>query len=442
MNVLDRTRRSPRRGRGLVAVAAALLLVTGLAGATSAQDDQLKVALVLPGSASDKGFNQSAFEALADIESQFGAQTAYTENTPVPEFEQAYRDYAGQGYDVIIGQGFEFGDIAKAVAPDFPDAKFIVTNNPDVAGPNMEGIQPQSHQSAYLAGVAAAMASQSGKIGGIAGLEFPVIVAQMEAFKAGAQSVNPQADVRLAYLGTFDDVAKGKETAAAMVSDGVDVIYHIADAAGVGVIQGAAEGGAKAIGWGKDQTDIAPDAVLTSQIVDQREMIVEAIGSIVDGTFAGAPVFYGLDTPVTGLAPIRAVDEAKAAEIEAKVAEIRDQIHRRHARGALHHRAPGLTGAGAGERGTQPGRARRPARRHPGRARRPRGRGARGGRRRPTTARLGAGGRPAAGPGPLLELRGIRKRYGPVVACDAADLEVRPARSTPSSVRTAPARPR
>jgi basic membrane protein A len=315
-----------RTWRAVLAAAATLFLVAGAGMAAQAQDEPLKVALVLPGSASDRGFNQSAFESLAELESRFGAETAYTENTPVPEFERAYRDYADQGYDVIIGQGFEFGDVTAAVAPDFPDTYFIVTNNPDVAGPNMEGIQPLSHQSAYLAGVAAAMASESGKLGGIAGFEFPVIVAQMEAFRLGAQSVNPDADVRIAYLGSFEDVEKGKETARAMVSDGVDVIYHIADAAGVGVIEGAAEGGAKAIGWGKDQSDIAPDAVLTSQIVDQQEMIVEAVQAITDGTFTGEPVFYGLDTPVTGLAPITAVEDAKAAEIEAKVAEVRDQI--------------------------------------------------------------------------------------------------------------------
>ena len=286
----------------------------------------LKVALILPGPASDKGFNQSAYEALAELQSKYGAETAYTESVAPNEFETAYRDYAGKGYDVIIGQGFEFGDVATKVAPDYPDVKFLVTNNPTRAAANAEGLQPSSQDAAYLAGVVAGLATKSGKVGGIAGQQFPVIVAQMEAYKLGVLSVRPDASVTLTYLGTFDDVAKAKETAQAMISNGVDVIYHIADAAGVGVIQAADAGGILVIGWGKDQSELAPNAVVTSQIVDQKEMIVEAVGRIVDGKFAGEPQFFGLDTPVLGLAPIKAVDAAEAATIQAKVDEVKAAI--------------------------------------------------------------------------------------------------------------------
>ena len=286
----------------------------------------LKVALVLPGPASDKGFNQSAYEALAELQSKYGAETAYTESVAPNVFETAYRDYASKGYNVIIGQGFEFGDIATKVAPDYPDVKFLVTNNNALAAPNAEGLQPDSKDAAYLAGVVAGMATKSGKVGGIAGQQFPVIVAQMEAYKLGVLAVQPGASVTLTYLGTFDDVAKAKETAQAMISNGIDVLYHIADAAGVGVIQAADAGKILAIGWGKDQSELAPNAVVTSQIVDQKEMIVEAIGSIVDGKFAGTPQFYGLGSPVLGLAPIRAVDATTAAQIQAKVDEVTASI--------------------------------------------------------------------------------------------------------------------
>lgn len=286
----------------------------------------LKVALILPGPAADKGFNQSAYEALAELQSKFGAETAYTESVAPNEFETAYRDYAGKGYNVIIGQGFEFGDVAAKVAPDYPDVKFLVTNNPTLAAANAEGLQPSSQDAAYLAGVVAGEATKSGKVGGIAGQQFPVIVAQMEAYKLGVLSVRPDASVTLTYLGTFDDVAKAKETAQAMISNGIDVIYHIADAAGVGVIQAADSGKILVIGWGKDQSSLAPNAVVTSQIVDQKEMIVEAIGAIVDGSFSGKPQFFGLDTPVLGLAPIRAVDATEASRIQAKVDEVKAAI--------------------------------------------------------------------------------------------------------------------
>ncbi len=293
--------------------------------APSASAAALKVALILPGPASDKGFNQSAYESLAAIASQFGAETAYTESVAPNEFETAYRDYASKGFNVIVGQGFEFGDIATKVAPDFPDVKFLVTSNP-VAGPNISGLNPNSQDAAYLAGIAAGLATKSGKVGGIAGMQFPIIVAQMEAYKLGVQSVKPDAEVTLTYLGTFDDVAKAKETTQAMIDSGIDVIYHIADAAGVGVIQAADAGGIMVIGWGKDQSALAPNAVLTSQIVDFGPMIVDAVGRIANGQFKGEPEFFGLDTPVIGLTPVAGVRGVDAAAIQAKVDEVKAAI--------------------------------------------------------------------------------------------------------------------
>lgn len=288
--------------------------------AAMAPEEGLRIAMVLPGSANDKGFNQLAFESLPLLEEEFGAETAYVESTPVNEYVQAFEDFASDGYDIVIGQGFQFGEVAMEVAPNFPDTIFLVPNQTNLSGPNMQGIQPASHHAAYLAGVAAAMASESNQVGAVAGHAFPIIVAQMEAFALGVQSVNPDIEVTLTYLGTFDDVEAGKETARAMISSGVDVVYHIADAAGIGVIQAAREDGVLAIGWGGDQTEIAPDTVLTSQIVNQTILMVESVRAVVDGSFDGQQRLLGLTTPVLGLAPIRVVDNA--AEIEAAVADV------------------------------------------------------------------------------------------------------------------------
>ena len=286
--------------------------------------DGLRIAMVLPGSANDKGFNQLAFESLPLLEAEFGAEIAYVESTPVNEYVQAFEDFASDGYDIVIGQGFQFGEIALEVAPNFPDTIFLVPNTTNLSGPNMQGIQPASHHAAYLAGVAAAMATESNQVGGIAGHAFPIIVAQMEAFALGVQSVNADIDVTITYLGTFDDVEAGKETARAMISSGVDVVYHIADAAGIGVIQAAREDGALAIGWGGDQTELAPETLLTSQIVNQTVLMVESVRAVVDGSFDGQQRLMGLSTPVLGLAPIRVVDNA--GEIEAAVADVKAGI--------------------------------------------------------------------------------------------------------------------
>ena len=109
-----------------------------------------------------------------------------------------------------------------------------------------------------MLGVLAARMSETGKIGGIAGFDFPIIVSQMESYRLGAESVNPDIEVTTVYIGSFEDVATAKEAAFAQFSAGVDVIFHIADAAGIGVVQAAEEEGVWAIGWGLDQNSIAP----------------------------------------------------------------------------------------------------------------------------------------------------------------------------------------
>jgi basic membrane protein A len=288
-------------------------------------EPSVRVALVLPGPINDRGFNQSAYEALAVLESELGAETAFSESTPVPDFETAFRDYASQGFDVVIGQGFQFGEIAQTVAPEFPDVMFFASNNPAVDGDNAQGLMPQSWHSAYIAGVAAAIASKSGRIGGIAGMEFPAIRAQMNAFREGALAARPDVDVAIVYLGDQKDVERGKEGALAMIQDGRDVLYHIADNAGLGVIQAASDEGIFVIGWGKDQADVAPNAVMASQIVDQTAMIVDAVSRVANGERSGNTTFYGLDTAVTGLTAIASI-VPNAADVQAAVDEVSARI--------------------------------------------------------------------------------------------------------------------
>lgn len=312
---------------GGIAVALTLLLSacgsSGGSTSASASAAPMKVGLVLPGPINDQGFNQSAYDALALLQSQLHVQTSYQENVSANAFQQAYTGYASEGYKVIIGQGFEFGDVTKATAPKYPNTDFIVTNsgpyNPGV--PNAEGLQPASQDAAYLAGVVAGMASTTGKIGAIAGQQFPVLVEQLEAFKIGAESVRPGIQVNLNYLGTFNDVNKAKQTALAMASSGIDVIYHIADAAGIGVIQGCQQAHIYAIGWGDDQYSVAPGTVITSQIVNQQQMIVQAVQTVLDHTFKGGGTqFFGLDdSQVLSLAPIRGLSADLTQQIETKV---------------------------------------------------------------------------------------------------------------------------
>lgn len=306
-----------------------ILAAVAACGATPAAEVQptakpkLRVAVVFPGSISDQGFNQAAYEGLLRIRDVLGAEIAYSENTPVANFVQVYRDFADQGYDVIIGHGTEFGDIALQVAPDYPKIKFIVDSNPDVHAANVAGITGKSWEAAYLCGVVAGLMSKTGKIGGIAGFDFPILVSQMEAYKLGAKSVNPNIQVTIVYIGSFEDVAKAKEAALAQISAGTDVIFHIADAAGVGIIQACQEKGIWAIGWGLDQNHLAPQTVLTSMLFSGGDLLFDDVQKVIDGTWTGEQRLYGLATGVVGLADYHGL---VPADVAAKVEQVKQDI--------------------------------------------------------------------------------------------------------------------
>jgi basic membrane protein A len=279
---------------------------------------KLKVAEILSVPIDDQGFGQAGYMGLKEIEKQLGAEIAYAEKVPAADFEATFRQYAEDKYDVIIGHGAEFSDVALKVAPDYPDVKFVVDSNPDVHnGVNVAGITGKSWEAAYLCGMVAGSMTKSGHIGGIAGFDFPILIAQMEAYRLGAQAVRPDVKVTVVYLGTFDDVSKAKEAALAQVSAGVDVIFHIADAAGIGIINAAADKGVYAIGWGLDQNSVAPKTVLTSLLFGNDRLMVDEVRKIQDGTWTPEMRLYGISTGVVGIAGFHGLvpdDVAKKVE--------------------------------------------------------------------------------------------------------------------------------
>ena len=311
----------------MVALLISSLMVTPLLGCTGepspGEEPSLRVAAVFPGSINDEGFNQSGYRGLKLIEEKLGAETAFSENTPIADFANTYRDFADQGYDVIIGHGFEFGDVALRVAPDYPEIKFIVDSNPVVSGPNIAGITGETWEAAYVLGVLAGLMTETGQIGGIAGFDFPILVAQMEAYRLGAESVRPDVKVTTVYVGTFEDVALAKEAALAQASTGIDVVFHVADAAGIGVLQAAEESGIWAIGWGLDQNHLAPQTVISSLLFDGALLLFQDVQMVVEGTWTGEIRLYGLETGVVGVAGFNGL---VPEDVAAKVDEVKDQV--------------------------------------------------------------------------------------------------------------------
>jgi basic membrane lipoprotein Med (substrate-binding protein (PBP1-ABC) superfamily) len=295
--------------------AVALAGLATLPGCGRAADAKVwKVALVLPGAISDKGFNAEAYEGLLRIKQELGATISFSESTPMANYERVTRTFAEEGNDIIILNGLEFGDLVKRIAPDYPQQDFIVTDSDGLAGPNFCSLRGKAEDAAFLCGVLAGLTTKSNHLGAVVGFDYPLLVTQVEAFRLGARSSNPKATLNVTYLGTFDDPSKGKEAALAQINAGVDLIYHNADNSGVGVIQACAEKGIKAIGWGLDQNPLAPKAVITSELLNTAFLIEQEARTIMEGKFTGQPVVAGFALGGVGLADYHGLVPAATAQ--------------------------------------------------------------------------------------------------------------------------------
>lgn len=230
----------------LLAIVSMLAACGGAATPTEAPKEEVKfkVGLLSPGPVNDQGWNQIAYDAIKRMESELGVQTSYVELGESPaEFEKAFRDYASQGYNMVLGHGNQFQDAAIAVAKDFPNTYFFISssryNGPKEGNPNVIGLNTDSSQPFYVLGVIAAkMGKGAGMVGG---MDIPPISETFIGLENGAKSVNPDFKVNVTYLGNWTDVAAAKEAAISMVDEGVDFLLPNANIAGNGVYQAITE---------------------------------------------------------------------------------------------------------------------------------------------------------------------------------------------------------
>jgi basic membrane protein A len=248
----------------------------------------VKVALLLTGPITDGGWHQFAYEGLQRLKDE-GFDVAFSENVPQADIPQVTRGYADDGYNLIIGHGFEFGSAFLEIAPEYPDQKFFATTfqPSDTIPANLQFINPAYWDMAYAAGALAALMSKSGVVGFVGGGDNPTQRGIKNTFILGAEQTVPGTKALGVVTGDYSDAAKGREAAATMVGNGADVIWHAADVTGLGAIEGATAAGATVLGCYADQTDLAPDKMGSSIAMDVSNMVVKLGADVRDGTFAG-----------------------------------------------------------------------------------------------------------------------------------------------------------
>src|SRR5690349_1535542 len=289
-----------------ILLAAALLACGKQTDRTAAADSAsshkpFRVALLTPGPISDQSWNGGAYQGLLRVRGSLGAQISHIQTKTPAEFEEQFRQYGAQGYDLVIGHGFEFQDAAKRVGPDFPKTVYITTSGTTFGG-NVAGIAFAFSDASYLAGLLAGSMTKTGTIGVIGGTELPPVKESFAAFERGAKTARPSVQILTSYIGNWDDVSAGKEQALAQLERGADIIFQNADAAGLGVFQAARESGrALVIGSNANQNAVAPDVTIGSVVIDLPHAFLTVAREVKEGRFKPRVIELGTKDDVVTL---------------------------------------------------------------------------------------------------------------------------------------------
>lgn len=251
--------------KNLMGAAATLALTAGLASAEPAIIYDL-------GGKFDKSFNEAAFNGAEKWAKETGGTYKELEMQNEAQREQALRSLAEEGANPIVTTGFGMSDPIAAVAADFPDTKFVTIDGwvDPAAHPNVLTIGFSEHEGSYLVGMMAAMASKTGTVSFIGGMDIPLIRNFACGYAQGAKAVKPDVTFISSMTGTtpaaWNDPVKGAELAKAQKAQGSDVIFAAAGGTGVGVLQAAADEAILSVGVDSNQNYLFPGKVLTSML--------------------------------------------------------------------------------------------------------------------------------------------------------------------------------
>ena len=305
----------------LLGAAAGLALAAGAALAEPALIFDL-------GGKFDKSFNEAAFNGAERWAKETGGSFREIELQSEAQREQALRRFAEAGANPIVTMGFAMADPLSTVAPDYPNTKFVVIDVNWLDLPNVRQVAFAEHEGSYLVGMLAAMASKSGTVGFIGGMDVPLIRHFGCGYAQGAKAVNPDIKIVANMTGTtpaaWNDPVKGSELTKAQISQGADVIYAAAGGTGVGVLQTAADEGILSIGVDSNQNHLHPGKVLTSMLKRVDNAVYDAMKQGADletgnftMTLANGGVGYAMDENNAELvtAEMQSAVDAAAAKI-------------------------------------------------------------------------------------------------------------------------------
>ena len=303
--------------------------------------EDVRIALLLSGNLGDMSFLDSANKGTSQIMADYGAQVKVIEmGSDATKYETNVLDASDEGYDIIIGSGWQLQEPFQNVAKDYPDIKYIIFDAAvDYAAgdySNVYSISYKSNEAAYLAGIMAANMSKTSILGFLGGADGAVINDFMIGFIEGARSVDPDLKVICGYVDDYSDSPKCKEMALAQYNQGADIIFTAAGASGIGTLEAAKETGNYAIGVDSDQamlyaeSDPAQAQLIPASVMKNVDAtLVRAYEMIQEGTLPwGQEEALGLSDGAVGLSDNEFYQKLVPEDVKVKIDEASDAIAR------------------------------------------------------------------------------------------------------------------
>ncbi|MEM9441057.1 MAG: BMP family ABC transporter substrate-binding protein [Pseudomonadota bacterium] len=309
----------------LGAMAGALFATTHVA---MAQDFQPAIIFDLGGKF-DKSFNEAAYNGAERFKEESGVEYLEFEVTNESQRDQALRRMARRGATIVVAVGFSYATPLETIAAEFPDTQFTIIDSV-VDQPNVQSVTFKEHEGSFLVGMAAALKSETGKVGFIGGMDIPLIRNFAHGYEQGVKYVNNGAEVFVNMTGTtpaaWNDPAKGAELAQSQFDRGADVVYAAAGGTGLGVLQTAADGGKFSIGVDSNQNYLHPGSVLTSMLKRVDVAVYNAFKGAQDGTWAAGAQSLGLAEEGVGYALDEHNDSLISGDMKTQLEDARAKI--------------------------------------------------------------------------------------------------------------------
>lgn len=252
---------------------------------------KVRIALIIPSTIDDMAWSQIMYEGILDVQEKYGKDKIEVKVSErlwnAVDAGSAIRQYASQGFDIVIAHGAQYQSVLDEVAPDFPKSSFAYGTGFATNHPNIFAYDPQAQQGAFLLGIMAGLKTESNIIGIVGPVKSGDAIKYNIGFEKGVKSVNPDAAVRIAYTGSFGDLVAAGEIARTHIKAGADVLSGTAQQC-IGAINVASE--YKGVIWlssDMDQSSIAPQTVLASQSYKFDEVIEKIISSRQENVLGG-----------------------------------------------------------------------------------------------------------------------------------------------------------